>query len=234
MSTKKLPRGIANNNPGNIRHGDQWQGMAKPAEQKDRDFVTFTSASWGIRAMARTLISYKDKHGLNTVRGIINRWAPPVENNTGAYVNHVAALIGVSPDSQVDVYDYGVMRPLVEAIIKHENGPGPLKNANTWYDDTTVIEGLKLAGVVKADKGVMATPEGKAGAVAVGAGGGAAIIGTLADLGPTIAGHVSAANAATNGLPTWVRVLIIGLTLVAVGAGAYMLLQKRKEQKATE
>lgn len=231
---KKLPRGIRGNNPGNIRHGDQWQGMAKPGAQTDRDFVVFTSATWGIRALARVLISYKDKHGLRTVRQIIGRWAPPNENNTGAYIQNVARLIGVSPDQQIDVYDYAVMRPLAESIIAHENGKGPLKTVNTWYDDATIDHGLKLAGVVPASKPVMSTSEGKAGAIVVGATGAGGVVTALAEFGPAMAGHVQAVNAATNGYPTWLRVAALVLILVAAGAGAYMLVQKRREQKRVE
>jgi hypothetical protein len=230
--SKQPPRGIRNNNPGNIRHGDNWQGLATDSRTRDKDFASFVSPAMGIRALAVTLVTYRDKHGLRTVQDIIHRWAPPSENKTGAYVAAVARKVGVTPTQQINVHDYAIMRPLVSAIIAHENGTGPLKTDNTWYDDATIDEGLKRAGIMGEAKTVMETPEGKAGAVAVTAGGGAAIVGTLADVGPSIAGHVSAANAATNGLPVWVKVLVVALTLVAVGAGAYVMLQKRKQQKA--
>jgi hypothetical protein len=43
---KKQPRGIRNNNPGNIsRNGDSWQELAK--DQSDRKFFTFKSAIYG-------------------------------------------------------------------------------------------------------------------------------------------------------------------------------------------
>ena len=38
-----LPRGIRNNNPGNIRLGDNWQGMKE--SQSDKSFVQFESVS---------------------------------------------------------------------------------------------------------------------------------------------------------------------------------------------
>jgi hypothetical protein len=81
--TTKQPRGIRNHNPGNIRrNGDPWQGLAK--DQTDREFFTFQSAVYGIRALARLLITYQDKYGLCTIETIIGRWAPAVENNTKA------------------------------------------------------------------------------------------------------------------------------------------------------
>ncbi|POG06579.1 structural protein [Pseudomonas putida] len=141
------PRGIRNYNPGNIRHdpGTRWQGMS--VNQNDTAFVQFTGPQWGIRAIARTLITYQDKHGLRTVRLIISRWAPPNENNTDSYIRQVASRVGVAPDARIDVYDYRTMKVLVEAIIRHENGSGPLPDGN-WYGETLINEGLHLAGII--------------------------------------------------------------------------------------
>lgn len=141
------PRGIRNFNPGNIRHakGTRWQGMS--ANQNDSAFVQFTGPQWGIRAIARTLITYQDKHALRTIRQIISRWAPPSENNTESYIRQVAVRVGVAPDARIDVYDYRTMRTLVEAIVRHENGPGPLPEGS-WYGEGLINEGLHLAGIV--------------------------------------------------------------------------------------
>ncbi|HDZ3463817.1 TPA: structural protein [Pseudomonas aeruginosa] len=141
------PRGIRNFNPGNIRHakGTRWQGMS--ANQNDSAFVQFTGPQWGIRAIARTLITYQDKHALRTIRQIISRWAPPSENNTESYIRQVAARVGAAPDARIDVYDYRTMRTLVEAIVRHENGPGPLPEGS-WYGEGLINEGLHLAGIV--------------------------------------------------------------------------------------
>ena len=137
---KATTRGIRNFNPANIdRDGTPWQGMADD-QSSDPRFIVFKSAPYGIRACARVLITYQDKHGLNTVRKIINRWAPTVENDTEAYIQAVAASIGVAPDSAIDVHEYEVMKPLVKAIIKHENGVQP-------YADSVINYGLTMAGV---------------------------------------------------------------------------------------
>lgn len=119
----RLPRGIANANPGNIRHGDKWQGLAK--DQKDPDFCTFNSPFWGIRAMARILLGYQQRRAINTVQGIIERWAPPVENDTGAYVKAVAHEIGINPEVRIDLTNAGLLARLVAAIVRHENGQQP-------------------------------------------------------------------------------------------------------------
>ena len=119
------PRGIRNNNPGNIRHGQKWQGLAP--QQPDKSFATFTSPEYGIRAIAKVITSYDTKYGIRTVRGIINRWAPPNENDTDAYVNAVADSLGVDPDEDIAVENH--MAELVAAIVKHENGQQPYSTA---------------------------------------------------------------------------------------------------------
>lgn len=139
-----IPRGIRNNNPGNIEAGDQWVGLAAPeemtdAQREEQRFAVFRAPEWGIRAMVRLLLKYKS-YGLNTVAGIIGRWAPPGENATGAYAAAVAAEMGVEPDAVIDVEDPATMRALVTAIIRHENGQQP-------YPAATIDRGLELAGL---------------------------------------------------------------------------------------
>lgn len=117
------PRGIRNNNPGNIRKSKAtWRGKV---EGSDPDFETFDSPQNGIRAIAKTLLSYQDTHGLRTVRRMISRWAPATENNTIAYANAVAAALGVDMDEPIDIHRETVLAPFVMAIIRHENGKQP-------------------------------------------------------------------------------------------------------------
>lgn len=136
MATRQ-PRGIRNNNPGNIKFdGTQWQGLDNPPT--DGVFARFTRPEMGIRAMARVLTNYQVRHGLNTVRGVINRYAPPVENETSSYVNHVARVLGVGPDDVISVPDH--LHQLISVIILHENGQQP-------YSADQISEGIRLAGV---------------------------------------------------------------------------------------
>jgi len=128
------PRGIRNNNAGNIRHGAKWQGLA--AEQTDSAFCTFTDPVYGIRAMGKILLNYQSRYGINTVRGIIDRWAPPVENDTEAYIEHVADDLRVGIDEPIVIADNLV--GLIKAIIYHENGINP-------YADSLIMEGARLA-----------------------------------------------------------------------------------------
>jgi hypothetical protein len=88
-------------------------------------FAVFTSHKYGTRALALLLTIYQDRYGLRSIRQRINRWAPPVENVTSAYVSHVAALTGRDPDVNLDLHRYTDLRPLDEAVITHELGGQP-------------------------------------------------------------------------------------------------------------
>lgn len=128
------PRGVRNNNPGNIRKNSTvWMGMA--AAQTDSSFVQFVAPEYGIRAIAKIMKSYRAL-GLNTIREVIRRWAPPSENNTDSYVAAVCAECSVKPDDTVDLDT--IMPLLVKAIIWHENGGCP-------YTDQQINAGIGLA-----------------------------------------------------------------------------------------
>ncbi|HBV8338224.1 structural protein [Citrobacter freundii] len=137
--TIQTPRGIRNNNPGNIRWGDDWKGLVPKDQRTDKSFCQFTTPEYGIRAMIIILRNYQRKYGLDTVSGIIKRWAPPNENNTQAYINSVAQATGVTPDQRIDTNDSRFMIKLLQAIIKHENGNQP-------YSFDTFDRAVELAG----------------------------------------------------------------------------------------
>lgn len=126
-------RGIKNQNPGNIRHSpDKWLGEVPG---NDKAFKTFSDPVYGIRALAKLLLNYERKYGLNTVSGIISRWAPTVENNTAAYIDAVAKACGVDPFQVIDVAAY--LHSLVPAIITHENGSQP-------YTDEQISQAIAM------------------------------------------------------------------------------------------
>lgn len=119
------PRGIRNNNAGNIEAGD-FTKRQPGFVGSDGRFATFDAPENGIRAADRLLQIYHDKHGLNTIAGIVNRWAPPSDNNpTNAYAAAVARHVGVDPNDPVAMGDPNVRRKIVEAKIAFENGRDP-------------------------------------------------------------------------------------------------------------
>src|SRR4026207_779089 len=132
-------RGERNNNPGNIRiSANTWAGKLPASQNTDGAFEQFDTVENGIRALAQLLIAYNSKYGLNTVRAIINRYAPPSENITDSYVNAVANSIGVSADAPIAVRDPATLFELAKAIIRHENG-------RVAYNDEIIREGVNRA-----------------------------------------------------------------------------------------
>ena len=179
-----MTRGIRNNNPGNIEIGAPWQGLMKPekmtVEQRaEVRFCVFESPAYGIRAIARTLITYQDKRKapdgsrIDTVKEIVERWAPPVENNSGAYAAHVRKVLNVQPGDEINVHDYETMKGLVVGIILHENGVQP-------YTDAQIDLGLSMAGIRPPAKSLQQSRTVKGGQLAA-AGGAVSIAGAVAD-----------------------------------------------------
>lgn len=111
-------RGIRNNNPGNIRVSkDQWEGMTGD----DGAFVTFDSPESGVRALGKNLLSY-GRQGYDSIEKIINRWAPPNENDTQAYIDSVVAATGIPATQSLDLSDPDTLSSLAQAISLHETG----------------------------------------------------------------------------------------------------------------
>ena len=173
-----VPRGIRNNNPGNLRRSkDPWQGLAH--DQTDPEFFQFKDATWGVRALARTLITYQDKHGLKTARQMIARFAPPNENDTDEYAAFVVRRARLGMNEHIDVHRYEHCRPMVEAIIAFEN-------ANYAYPDAVIDKGLVLAGVEPPQKSLHRSRTIKGGQIAGGTGMLTTAAGVLASLAPAL------------------------------------------------
>lgn len=129
-------RGIRNNNPGNLEYSktNPWVGQTGD----DGRFAKFETPEHGIRALGRNLLSYQ-RQGIDTVSDIINRWAPPQDNNnTDAYIKAVCAQLGVTPDQQLDASNPDTLKALCAAIIHHENGSQP-------YSDQQLSTGVSAA-----------------------------------------------------------------------------------------
>jgi hypothetical protein len=204
-TTTRTPRGIRNNNPGNIRrNGDPWQGLAE--RQVDAEFFTFKDPIYGIRALARTLIAYQDKHGLRSIRQIITRWAPLVENNTNSYVRAVSADTGLDADQALDLHSFDHLLPLAKAIIHHENGQLP-------YTDTQMTKALVLAGVEPAKPRLQQTRTVKGGQAATAATAGLGIV-------EFVQQTIDPAREALFGLAPYLETakwLLLAVTLIGIG-----------------
>lgn len=228
---KEKTLGVRLNNPGNIEWGSPWEGLVPRAQSRyattgtaqQKRFCEFKDAASGLRAIARTILTYADKRvgadgsAIDTVREVIARWAPASENDVDAYANHVAQVVGVGPDSKVDLKDYTVMRALVVGIVAHEN-------AGYAYPAATVDEGLRRAGLVKktAEKKVPVNVE------TVSATGSAAV--AVTQLAPVLPDLADAITAQQDHLTSgqWSRIAV-GVVLVLISVAiAWSQYQKNR------
>jgi hypothetical protein len=209
---RKESRGCRNNNPGNVEKGEPWQGLAD--EQPDPRFCTFRGPEWGIRAIARILIRYYDHYDINTISGVIARWAPSFENDTAAYIKAAAKRAALDPNEPLNLQTYEALEPLVKAIIWHENGYQP-------YPQAVIDHGLTLAGVRKPLK-----PLAKSGTVKAASAAGVAtvatpLLGSVHELLPYVPYLENIAA-----LGTWV------MPVVALGAVGWIVWTRIEDRKA--
>lgn len=197
-------RGYRNRNPGNIDFvpANKWQGQVGLGDKwlppERRRFAAFQTHEHGIRALAALLTTYQDRHGLRTIRGIVNRWAPPSENNTGSYVRFVDEFLPErGADGELDLHAYADARLLVEAIIRKELGGMP-------YTPEQIDEGLRMAGVPRP---VVTAREA---ATATGTGRGATAVASAVAAAAPAAGLVSA----LGDLPQWVALALVAAAAV--------------------
>lgn len=209
-----LPRGIRNNNPGNIiRTGkDTWQGLSK--KQIDPKFCSFDDAIYGIRALARLLIRYQDAHDCSTVKDFITRFAPQTENNTSAYINAVCKYLGVEKGEHIDTHSYKMLRGMCEAIIQHENG----KPWKAWYTEAQMVKAMVLAGV-EPEKRSLATSKTVVGS---------SIAATAAIAAPIVQDVQEQIMPFTD-YSTWLKYIFVGLTLLGAGLALWAKINERKK-----
>lgn len=134
----KEPRGIRNNNPLNIRKGNNWYGERHP--QVDRDFEEFESMELGIRAAFILLRNYITGYSgrsakFNTIRKIVRRWAPPVENATQRYIDFVVKKTGIDQNQVIWFSDRKAIIAICRAMAFVECGKWiDIEKFETAYD----------------------------------------------------------------------------------------------------
>ena len=107
-ATGNMPLPLRNNNPGAMMPGGK--------------LAQYPDMQTGLAAMDNNLASY-GKQGVNTLSGVITKWAPPNENNTQAYIQDVSQRLGISPTQQIDLSNPAVRHAISTGIMLHENGP---------------------------------------------------------------------------------------------------------------
>lgn len=110
------------NNPCNVRRSsDTFKGEIKSTGA----FKVFIDNAHGYRCTMVILRTYIRRHGIDTIEGIINRFAPPDDNNpTENYINFVADKSGFIR-SQTIAFAKDAILPIIYAISWFEQGRKP-------------------------------------------------------------------------------------------------------------
>jgi hypothetical protein len=118
--------GIKNNNPGNIR---DWPGTIK----KD-GFAVFSSIEDGMKAAAKNLEAYQDKHGINTLSGILHRWAPTGDgtNNPDNYTKYMAQATGLGANEMLDLHNKTIQAKILKNLTRFEHGREAVSEKQTY------------------------------------------------------------------------------------------------------
>ncbi|MBB4267593.1 structural protein P5 [Roseospira visakhapatnamensis] len=215
----RMPRGIRNHNPLNIRlnPANRWQGRIDPADNTDGAFEQFRDPIWGLRAGAVLIINHHDRRDATTIRRLIALWAPPSENDTDGYVAFVARQSGFGPDQALDFHRADHLRPVLTAMVAMENGCQP-------YTEAQIDAALVRAGVLPPEKPLTRSRTVRGGQAAAAATVGTAVVGALQDgLGP--AQEVLGDLALTLDAAKWA---LLAVTLIGIGVMVWARIDDRR------
>lgn len=146
------PRGIRNNNPGNLNFAGQ-AGATKESGENGR-FAVFDSMRDGIAALHRQIKLYVGR-GVDTVEKIVNKYAPAEDNNNvSAYIKQLTGATGMRPDEKIDTENQETVFNLIRGIINHENGKG-------YVSDQDILGGIQVGSVATSMRqSAMQQPQG--------------------------------------------------------------------------
>lgn len=119
--------GVNQYNVGNLRPVGSSTGFQQPSSYEE-----------GIKAMDDNLRIYGTKHNINTLRGVISRYAPPQDkNDTEGYINFVAQRTGLKPDQEIDLSNPAVRHVISGPMILMEKGGKNIFGSKSAVAQTT-------------------------------------------------------------------------------------------------
>jgi hypothetical protein len=138
VTNPTAPLGIRNNNPGNLRPGG--------------NFAQYPDMQTGLTALDNNLQSY-GKQGVNTISGVISKWAPPNENDTNGYIKEVSQRLGVGPNQKIDLTNPLVRQSISTAIALRENGPSGVFGSGGQQQPARFAAGAPMGAQAGAESG---------------------------------------------------------------------------------
>ena len=117
-----------NNNPLNIKSlkSDKWHGQIGVDKH---GHVIFDTPEHGIRAAAYVLKNYSMRHGIDTVQGIVQRFAT---GNQEEYIKFLCRKLDVRPDEKLDIIRR--MADILKAMSRFESGKTWPEHMFNHYD----------------------------------------------------------------------------------------------------
>lgn len=115
------PRGLRNNNPGNIKDGP-WAKSQPGYKGSDGTFAIFDTPDAGATAQQNLLARNYLGKGVDTPLSIVRRYAPEGENSTASvqnYAAHIARRLGIGVNDKVP---QSRVAELQRAMAEFENG----------------------------------------------------------------------------------------------------------------
>ncbi|OMP92749.1 hypothetical protein [Raoultella terrigena] len=140
------------NNPGNLRWADGYSSEST----RNGKFAVFPTLDEGVLAATKQLQMYGTQ-GIDTVRGVVSKWAPPPKrpgddnNDTEAYIRHVVRTTGISENQHLNLNDPQIVAKLISAMSQKE-GAGSRVSEKTViqiYNNTggnAIVSGALIAG----------------------------------------------------------------------------------------
>src|SRR5580698_10781314 len=115
-----MTRGMDLNNPFDLEYNDSftWHGEVRPSS--DDTFCQFDTIFDGVRAGLKDLLNQQVIHGLNTWAKIINKYAPPSENDTATYIAAVCKGTNTAPDEILNLSDPSFLALAGKCVIIQE------------------------------------------------------------------------------------------------------------------
>lgn len=143
VDINRLPAGMRNNNPGNIKYTGGGFGVIGPSENTDQGDPqnVYRTATDGFAAAMRLAYRKNVTQGKSTVDALIagnNGWTP---GNHEAAAN-IARTMGISPDDPVDLSQPDQMKSFMRGLITQEHG-----TASRLYSDDLIDTALNYSGL---------------------------------------------------------------------------------------
>lgn len=163
--SKKLPVGIRNNNPGNLRYLKDW-GWPGITGKDERNFAIFETPEHGLAEFIRQL-RRDQKRGLLSLEQLLPKYAPASDNNdTEAYIKKVSERTNIPRNRALNLNDPLEQMSVMKAFVLHENGRPHEGWDDEWYDDAVYRRAIDMAKPLNKSRTVIGAATGGAVIVA--------------------------------------------------------------------